>query len=981
MFASSQHSRCVAWSRVGEVGGMSSLTCRLGARLIAATVLALTASRFASHAQALETSGSGAVTGRVVHAVTGLGVPGVTVTMVDGGGSTNSDLNGAFRLDGVAAGSRNVVATKEGFAPVSVTDVIVQPGLAARVEVSLTPMADVVNMEAFTVSADLVANSGIGLLDARQRSAVISDAIGGDEISRLGFGNAAVAMRAVTGASVIDGRYVFIRGLGERYSSTSLDGAEVPSADPDRRAVQLDLFPAELTDAIVTSKTFTPDRPGNFTGGNVDIRTKSFPEERTLGLSFGLSGNSRVTGKSRLGYVASERDWLGRDDGARQLPAAVASTGIPPRFSAPDAVIGEMSRSFTPVMTPRVVGDAPLNRSAALAFGDRFDFGTQVLGVVVAANYDRSFGGYRDGRLARHELQGIEAPQLSTTIDLADWRSTEEVTAGGMAKVAWQPSSEHEITFTGLANLASEDTARLQTGLYLAGGGLDETQTYTTRTLKFVERELTSAQVAGRHLLPRLEEARIEWHAARSRNVQDEPDTRFFNMAERRLDGGSFFDWQISGLINPARYFRRLTEEREEFSFDVTLPLERWIGRAASFKAGYHDSDTDRVFRERQFVYRAGVGSFNGDAEALFAPGQVGQVGPSGLFLSTSPFLQDSSSPRNNYDGAQEISSWYGMFDLRVQSAWRAVFGVRYENTDIVVTSQDVSRPAGVISERDALPAVSVVYELSRNVNLRAAYGRTLARPNFREIAPYETFEFAGDFVFIGNPELQRTLVDNYDVRWEWFPRGGEIVAASVFYKELRNPIERAIFAPAGIIINQGEVQYRNQESANVYGLELEYRQSLGRYGEWLKAFSVGANLTYTESKVPIAASELMVARAFRADAPTDRPLSGQSKYLANLDLSYRGTRGTVASVYYNVFGERLATVAPPGTPDIFEQPAPTLDLVISQRLGRAWRLGFKAQNLLDPAIEQTQTYRGVEYVRAVYHRGRVYSLSIDWRF
>lgn len=927
---------------------------------------------------------AGVVSGVALSAETGRPVAGATVTLAGSPRTTTTDLNGAFRLAEIPAGVARIVVAKEGFRDFSVTDIAVRADDVARLDVVLMPApagGDVVQLEAFSVSAEVVANSGAGLLVQREKAIAVSDSIGSDQMSRLGFNDAAQAMKAVTGASVVDGKYVYIRGLGDRYSSTSLNGAEVPSADPERRAVQMDLFPSELIDAIVTSKTFTPDRPGNFSGGNVDIRTKSLPDARVFSFSASTTYNTQVTGEPFLTYAADE-DALGRDSGARQIPGELRSTTIPARGAAPDAEIGRLSRTFSSIMAPTTT-KSPWARKLALTYGDRFDFGPQKLGIIGSLNYERTYSSYGDGIVRRNELQGVNSTALSTTIDLADARSAAETTAGATAKISWQFSPEHEISLNGLFNTASEDVARRQSGLYIAGGGLDNDQTYTTRTLKFTERELRSGQLQGRHLFPSANELLVEWTASKSRNTQDEPDTRFFNTSSRTIGSDVFYEWETSGLVNPARYYRQLAEERTDVGIDFTLPFTALGGRSAKLKAGTTMAEIDRTFRERQYIYRSAGRRFDGDEQTFFQTEFVGTVDPvTGRFRNDTLFLQDTSAPRNNYDGTMAVDGHYAMVELPLTDRLRAIAGARIETTDLLVTSQDPTRRPGMMDLRDTLPSASFVYELRPRMNLRAAFGRTLARPNFREMAPYETFEFVGDFVYIGNPDLKRTLIDNYDLRWEWFTGPSQLIAVSAFWKDLENPIEKAIFAPTGVIINQGEIQFQNPEQGRVYGGEFELRQKLGGLWSGLEHFTFGLNLTYVESSVEISEGELRVARLYQPDASSKRPLAGQSNHLVNGDITYTNPRTrTTASVYYNLFGERLALVSPPGTPDIYEQPAAELDFILSQRFGAGWKVGFSAKNLLNPREEATQTFRDVEYLRYQRRHGRTFSVSLGYSY
>jgi TonB-dependent receptor len=922
-------------------------------------------------------TGSGNVAGQVVHAETGRGIAGATVTVAGTNLTAVSDLDGGYRITGVPAGMRNVQAAKTGFQPFNVSEVSVPENDAERIDVALHAAPDaLIRMEAFSVSAEVMQNSGVGLLATRQKATGVSDAIGSEQMSKLGFGTAAAAMKAVTGASVVGGKYVYIRGLGERYSSTLVNGVEAPSADPDRRAVNLDMFPSDLIDAIVTTKTFTPDRPGNFTGGSVDMKTKEFPEQFTLSFSTSFAHNSRVTGQDFLTSGAGTNTW-GRDDGSRSLPAELANQRIPLRFSTAtvDSEIGRLTRMFNPVMSPGRK-DAGLNRSFGLALGGVTTLFGRKLGYAASLSYDRSFTGYRDGVLGRYERQGVNSPSLAPLVKLSDTRSEDDALIGSLLNFAYQFSPDHQLSLNTMFNQSGNDMARRQTGLNVAGGGISETEVFTTRTLRYTERSLSSFQLAGKHLFPAFRESRVNWSITDATTTQDEPDTRYFS-SFRTPDGVEFFE--ASGVPRPARYFRDLEESRKDYSVDLTIPLGGWAGRNAQVKFGGALARTDREFNERLFEYNSTVLRYDGDERNFLRESQVGQVDPAtGRFRPGQLYLIETSSAGNSYLGEQEVSAYYGMADLSLTSALRLVAGVRREATQLDVRSRDPQRRAGVLDNQDTLPSASLILALTDRMNLRVAATKTIARPNFREIANYTSFEFVGDFVYIGNPDLRRTTIKNYDVRWEWFPRRGEILAVSLFHKQMVDPIERGVFS----VVNSGELQYQNAPRGEVSGVEVEVRKNLSFLSDRLRGLSGGFNYTFVESSVDITPAELAFIRIYEPAAGGTRELTGQSPYIVNVDLTYNNPRwGTTVSLYYNILGERLSQVSPPGTPNVFEQPAPTLDLIWSQKFRDRWKLSVSVKNLLDRATEETYTYREVDYMRSSHRRGVTTSLGLAYAF
>jgi TonB-dependent receptor len=627
-------------------------------------------------------------------------------------------------------------------------------------------------------------------------------------------------------------------------------------------------------------------------------------------------------------------------------------------------------------MLAPTVREAPFNRSFAVAFGGLGRLFGRKIGYAASVSYDRNFGGYRDGVLGRYERQSVNAPALAPLVRLADSRSEDDTLIGSLFNVAYQVSPEHQLSVNTMWNQAGNDMARRQKGLNVAGGGLSETETFETRTLRYTERDLRSLQLAGKHLFPALRDARLQWSVTDATTSQDEPDTRFFSTFQTP-DGSQYFE--ASGLPRPSRYFRNLEESRDDYSVDLTLPFGAWGGRSAQFKAGWARAETTREYRERLFEYNSTVLRYDGDEQAFLRPAQVGQIDPAtGRFRPGQLYLVETGSAGNSYLGEQTVQAGYAMLDLPVTRALRLVGGLRRETTDLEVRSRDPRRRAGRLDNTDDLPSASLVYALTDRMNLRAAVTKTIARPNFREIADYTSFEFVGDFVYIGNPNLRRTTIRNYDLRWEWFPRRGEIVALSFFHKRMVDPIERGVFS----VINSGELQYQNAPVGEVRGIEIEARKNLGFLSEHLRGWSGGCNYTWVESSVEITPAELAFIRFFEPGAGATRELTGQSPYLLNFDLTYQHRRwGTTVSAYYNVFGARLAQVSPPGTPNVYEQPAPTLDLILNQTWRDRWKFTASVKNLLNEAAEETYTYRGVDYLRSSRRRGVTTALGVTYTY
>ncbi|MYD26650.1 MAG: outer membrane beta-barrel protein [Gemmatimonadetes bacterium] len=962
---------------------------RLAPSMRAAVVVAALALLAGTAMEVRGQASMGRISGTVVDAETGDPLIGATVVVVGLELGSMADLEGFYLIRNVPAGLHTVRVSMIGYAAKRVTEIQVEPDQVSRIDITVEQeliVADVVE-----VTARSLENTEASLLKRRQNALSISDAISAEDISRGAQGDVAAAMTRVTGASVVDGKYVYIRGLGERYSTAQLNGTSLPNADPNSKSVQMDIFAANLLDNITTEKTFTPDKPGNFTGGSVNVKTKSLPESFTMSFSTSTKYNTQSSFKDMLSYEGGEYDFLGFDDGTRDIPLPLLNPDveIPSITSAlrdPEAaqLLDLYSKSFTDKsMTPTTI-EGGLGQSYALSIGNQTEIAERPFGMLGSVSYNRNVSAYDNGASGIWKRVSREAEGLNRERFATDMSGSEEVLWGGLVNATYQPSITHEIGVNVLYNRSGEKLSRFQTGAWpssLPG----ENVRYETRVLSFIEREMRSLQFRGKHVMPSVSNMEIEWTGAFIRSNQDEPDLRYFTNEFQTVDaageGAPDFDSYTIALSNyaaPTRYFRNLEESNRDFKMDVTLPFTPWSGLTARLKFGGAYLDKDHTFRERRFSFRQDALQYRNDPVVFFSTARTGilpdEFQDTPGFTRFGNFVSEDSDLRNNYDGDQEVRAGYVMLDVPITRRFKVTGGARYESTLLDVASHETSLTPGRLDEKDWLPSINTVYQVVDNMNFRGAYSRTLARPSFRELAPFASFLFVGDYIFVGNSELKRTLIDNYDFRWEWFNRPGEIYALSYFYKKFENPIERVI------VTTNGEIQFQNVDRALVSGLELEFRKQLDQLHPSLGNFQLGGNLSLISSEVDIAPSELAIIRALDPGAAETRKLQGQSPYVVNIDAMYDNTdTGTLVSVHYNVFGERLSEVSTGGTPNAFEQPAGMLDITGSQRLWDRVTLKFSAKNLLDPDIKKVHPYNNEEFIRSLYKRGRTFSLGFSY--
>jgi len=912
----------------------------------------------------------GAVVGVVVDAEQGDPLPGANISIEGTTTGTTTDLNGRYRLGGLEPGTYDVLYSFVGFQETTVTGVEVSAGETTRIEVTLAEQT--AEMDEVVIEARAARDSEAGLLKRRAEAAAVSDAISAETIGRAGAGTVADAMSMVTGASIVEGKYVNVRGLQGRYVATQLNGSDLPSTDPDGNSVALDIFPSSLIDNVVTTKTFTPDRPGNFTGGAIDVTTKSFPDERFLTLSVSSAFNSEV---GLGGSVLRPSGGLGA------LPGVVERTDLPesppPFFTDADRKVNALSavtEAFTTPMAPRqeeIVG----NRGAELAFGDQFSvFADRPLGVIAALSYDQSFSGYEGGTTARFNQTGLGSETLTPEARYTTRRGVDETLASGLLGLSFQPHSRHELGVRVLYTRDDEKEARVETGGLprdLAGDSQ-----FRTRVSRTTERSVASLELSGSHRFGTEPDGiRAEWSAARSTATRDEPDYRFFSNQFSVAAGDTSYAISPSIFLPPTRYFRTLDEDTWSGQASVEVPVGD-----ATIEAGGRLHTTTRTFRERTFLHSADRAQFTGTPNA-YVTDQAGVVGEDERGRTRfGTYVQDFTDPRNNYDGDQSVGAGYLMTELPVPGlpALTVVGGARVEYTDMSIATLGETPRRGAFEATDLLPSANLKWALRDDMNLRGAYGRTIARPSFREFAPFESFQFVGDYIERGNPDLDRTRVHNLDLRWEWFLRPGELLSAGVFYKDFTDPIERTIDPEAAA--NQ-EITYVNRRSARVYGVELEARKQLDGLANWLEYVQVGGNLTLTQSRVSRPDEVLEAIRAFDVDAGDTRPLQGQSPYLLNLNAGYDNPdTGTTVNVFFNRFGERLDTVTRNGV-DLYEQGRSILDVNASQRLLRGVEVNASVKNVLDSEEVVSQSFKNTEFVNDLRPLGRTVSVGVSFSF
>jgi outer membrane receptor protein involved in Fe transport len=923
---------------------------------------------------------TGTIRGQVIEEATGETLIGATVRVEGTSTGATTDLDGNYTIK-VAPGTYNLKISFVSFVSQVINGVEVQAG-----EVTLVPTVGLsdaaTELQEVVVQATALRDTESALLTAQRKSANMMDAISSQTFSRTGDGDVGAAMKRVTGVSVEGGKYVYVRGLGDRYSKTNLNGAEIPGLDPNRNSVQLDLFPTNLINNIIVYKTFSPNLPGSFVGGYVDVETKDFPEERTFSFSSSLGYNSQATFNNNfLTYEGGSYDFLGFDDGTRQLPNLIDlqdREAVPARSFTNGLqakrltkVTDAFNKNWTTQRQP-----APLNQSMSVSYGDQKEIFGKPVGFLGSLSYSRSFDSYEDGIYGRYSLTGSveNTNTLNQNIYLNDHHSQENVLWGAMLGGSVKLNNFNKIGITAIHNQNGTTSARELAGVKPSDAG---NLRFFTTALMYEQRSLSSAQLKGEHAFGAGEGLKVNWISSYTLSAMDQPDLRFFTYGDYGAESRGL---RIEPSIGqpPTRYSRSMDELNFDNKLDFTLPYKQWNGQDAKLQFGGAYVWKDRIFNEYQYRFDSDRTTYEGDPVAhvsnIWTRENTGGV-----------FVYDAYDPRNNYQASQSVAAAYMMTDLPVTSKLRAIVGTRVEKTELNFTSDAANVPElkdqfgdlknkSLLDNLDVLPSLNLTYQLQENMNLRAAYGRTLARPSFRELAPYQSFDFVGGYNYVGNDTLSRTLVDNVDLRWEFFTKPTELFSVSAFYKRFENPIE-ATFIP---LSQNPLLTWRNVSEAMIYGIELEARKNLGFISEGLSPLSVGANITLVQSSVAIAEAELQRKRNFNPELDATRQMAGQSPYIINANIAYASEK-TEVNLVFNVQGTRLSIVSPDATPDVYEKPVPGLNFNVSRRFANRWKAKLNATNILNPQVKFVHEYKGEEYIFQQYTRGREVSLGVSY--
>jgi outer membrane receptor protein involved in Fe transport len=807
--------------------------------------------------------------------------------------------------------------------------------------------------QSVTVTATSIQASEEALLVERKSADDIQDSIGRIEISKSADSTSASVMQRVTGVQVSDGKYVYVRGLGERYSNTTVNGSIIPTTEPEKRVVPLDLFSANLLNKVSVAKSYTPDKPGEFAAGFVELETLDFPASQTLSISLGSTWESGTTGKRVLGF-GSGLSFTG--GGGLGLPSSFPKQRVVKRglFSTEGFTAQELEEIGKSIQS----GWEPTEQTAEILPNMSLNWGNTLgrLGVVLSASHSSSYD-------VREETQTYysvgEAGQIKQSHNYDMVTGEEQVRQGLVANLAYRLTPNNQLRLQTLYTQTGTSEGR-----QFEGFNVDAYNNLRDERIKYQKEAIFTGKLSGDHYFANFgfgSGSLLEWQTSGAEGTNEE-NLRQTQYKEISPEVYQLADEPMSGLM----LYNDLTDtvEDSQLSYSIFFSNPSITG---SLKFGGAMTSRERDFQSRRLRFvpnsRANI-DFTLPANELYTPANIGPAFE----------IREETRATDSYDAGHDISAGYMMADATF-GRWRVVAGGRLESSDQEVVTFDLfNREAAPLvtrnEEEDFLPAVNMVYALTPAMNFRAAYSETVNRPEFRELAPFEFSDVRGGRATVGNPNLIRASIESYDLRWEWFPRSDEVVAASVFLKQIVNPIERVI-RPT----QQLSTSFANAAGADNFGVELEFRRSLAFLNPAWDEWSLVTNYTWVDSQIDISNLDQ------RELTSTERPLVGQAEHIYNLTTEYAPERmGAIFRLLYNYTGEKITDVGARGLPDIYQDARNMIDFVWLQDLSR-WSPGLRLKASAENLLDEERTYTIGDNVYNAYKTGREFGLSLSYNF
>jgi hypothetical protein len=841
---------------------------------------------------------------------------GATILIENTNIGTATDIDGNFSMD-TEVGVYNFVVSYVGYQKQVLSNVKIELNTTTTLDIRLKGEQNV--LTEVVVKTTIQKKSAGSVIMLQQKTPSFITGIASDDIKRSPDRSTADVLKRVSGTTIQDNKFVVIRGLADRYNTALMNGLTLPSTEPDRKAFAFDIFPSGLLDNLIIYKTATPDLPGEFAGGVISLNTKEIPEEGFTTFSIGSSYNSQTTFKNFNFANKGKFDWLGYDDGTRALPRSFP------------AKLEDDQEAYA--YSKAVANDWQINRNASMRPAQSYQFSAarnkdilgRRFGSILALTYTNT------PKVQQNQRRDFNVDKTQL-FDYSDVINKENTNIGVLLNFAYFINPLNKIQLNNTYTNSSDQ--QLVTRLGERTSESDDIQAYS---FFFSNTSMISNQLIGEHAL-KDGKMKVKWSLGNNQINRNIPSYRRMVYTRSIDDRGTELPYQAfipQGSPSPT-YAGRFYGEQQEKSYtgnlDISIPYMLRNMRN-NFKFGGMAEIKDRIFSARNLGY-SGLGSFEVKALPIDQIFSSENIKP-GLFK-----LRESTDKSDSYDAGSVLAAGYAMVEQQITNKLRFVGGVRVESYNQHLNSFKIKSSTPVIVDTtflDFLPSMNLTYALNEKSNLRFSASRTVARPNFREIAPFSFYDFLLDASINGNPELVRTRIINLDAKYELFPGLNQSISFSAFYKKFTNPIEQIYNNSQGA--GTRTFLFQNASSADNFGAELELRFKGNTFiRTWKQAenFTLTSNLAYIYSEVDQSNLPGAIVRG----------LQGQSPYIINVGLTYvEPNNGLGATVLVNRIGRRIWAVGQDQYKHTFEAPRTVLDFQVTKRL---WKNGEVKLNVGD---------------------------------
>jgi TonB-dependent receptor len=904
---------------------------------------------------------TGKITGKVTDKTTGETLIGLTVGIDGTTKGVVTDIEGRYSLQGLAPGKYNLSFRYLGYQTKNVTGVEVKSGVVSTLNVIMEESASK-SLNEVVVTATYK-QATVGALYAQQKNNVsISSGISSDIIKRSPDRNTSDVLKRVSGASIQENKFIIVRGLNDRYNSALINNAILSSTEPDKKAFSFDIFPSNLIERIVINKTASPDLPGDFAGGIVQIFTKDVPDENFTEISVGQGYNNISTFKDFKSNINSENKWIGFSADSRVLPAAFPANRQS-YATLPDAQKADASRLLANSY-PESESTAIPSQNYQVTVGLRKDLKNDAtVGSIISLTYRSAQNLYQ---FVRNDWDNPDTRTIYAK-EYYDNQNKFNVTWGGIANFSYKKGN-NKISFKNSYNRVLDELYYTRTG-----ENRNNLVDVSFRSNELSEKSFYNTQFEGDHLFGK-RKLKFNWNLNYANINRSQPDLRTI---EYTRSIGTQLPFEMVDR-NSRRFFSDLSDNNIGGSVNLSIPFN-FKKEVNTLKIGFLGLQKYRDFSSRIFNYQTQA---SGTEAARLISLPYNEIFQPENIRADRFILSEFTNNPDSYKGQSTLSAGYLMLDNKLSEKLRLVWGSRLEYFYQNIDGTDLSAQPVDAEEiyLDLLPSFNLTYSLTEKSNLRLSGSKTVTRPEFRELAPFAFFDYQTTASLSGNPDLKRSSNYNADIRFETYPSAGEAITVSAFYKYFQNPIE--LIANSASNSDLRRFSYQNANSAITLGLEIDFRKTLSFISDkgFFNNTTFFANASYIKSEVSLG----------NVGGNQNRALQGQSPYLINGGLQYSDSKsGLIVSTLYNRIGQRINVVGFQGYQDWYENGRDVIDIQISKQVFKS-KGEFKL-NVSDLLSQDFVTYQNMDSQSAfnkdidrnifTNNPGRSISLSFSYKF